>query len=289
MDYIYLISCVGFSASTSILGGFYNKRNEGKKAASQLYTLIMIGSTFLFWLIRFCLNFELELSVVWYALLFALSYWSCNMALIHALKVGPIILTSLLMQLSLIGVTLWGFFFWNTKFTFLIGMGLALVCISLVLCLYNGKDNEGLGISWKWIVYAGIAFIGNAGCAIVQRTQQISFEGHYGDFLMVIATGIALLSSLIVYLRSDKTDSIQIIKKTWYIPVAAGVCNGLLNLFVIFLSISSISPSLIYPTLAIGGLMLTTIFSAFVFKEKMRWWQWIGVFVGIIAVGLLSV
>lgn len=289
MDYLYLISGVVFLASTGILGGFYNKRNEGKKAASPLYTLIMIGSTFLFWLIRFCLDFEFDWNVVWYALLFAFCYWVCNTAFINALKIGSIILTSLLMQLSLIGVTLWGFFFWDTQFSFLVGIGLLLVCISLALCLYNGKTRNHRGISWKWIFYAVIAFIGNAGCSIVQRTQQIKFEGSYGNLLMVIATGIALITSLIVYLKSDKTDSVSIIKHAGYIPVFAGIANGLLNLFVIFLSVSNISPSLIYPTLAVGGLILTTVFSAFIFKEKMHWWQWLGVFLGIIAVGLLSI
>ena len=45
----------------------------------------------------------------------------------------------------------------------------------------------------------------------------------------------------------------------------------------------------VYPVLSIGSLMVTTFFSVFIFKEKMRWWQWIGVVVGATAVGLLSI
>jgi drug/metabolite transporter (DMT)-like permease len=55
------------------------------------------------------------------------------------------------------------------------------------------------------------------------------------------------------------------------------------------LATSELSPSLIYPVVAIGGLMLTTVFSAFVFKEKMHWWQWVGVLIGSVAVGILSI
>jgi drug/metabolite transporter (DMT)-like permease len=35
--------------------------------------------------------------------------------------------------------------------------------------------------------------------------------------------------------------------------------------------------------------MVNSFFSAFVFKEKMRWWQWVGVAVGAAAVAILSI
>ena len=52
---------------------------------------------------------------------------------------------------------------------------------------------------------------------------------------------------------------------------------------------STLSPSLIYPTLAIASIAITTLFSTLVFKEKIYWWQWVGVFVGTVAVVLLSI
>lgn len=55
------------------------------------------------------------------------------------------------------------------------------------------------------------------------------------------------------------------------------------------MALTALSPSLIYPVLGVGGLAVVTIFSLLVFKEKMRWWQWIGVAVGAVAVLLLSI
>ena len=130
---------------------------------------------------------------------------------------------------------------------------------------------------------------GNAGCSIVQRTQQVNFEGKYGNFLMVVATGVSLLVCLMLYLRSDKRDSGIIAKTAWYFPVTAGIANAVLNLLVIRLATSPLSPNLIYPTLAVGGLILITLWSLFVFKEKMRPWQWLGVALGVVATGVLSV
>jgi multidrug transporter EmrE-like cation transporter len=40
--------------------------------------------------------------------------------------------------------------------------------------------------------------------------------------------------------------------------------------------------------IAVGGLAVTSIFSLVAFKEKLHWWQWVGVAVGAVAVALLS-
>lgn len=287
-DYIYLISSVVFVASSSILGGFYNKKTEGKEGASSLYTFLLMCSVCFFWFIFFLTNPQAHIGVVWYAILFAGFYALCSVGLINALKTGSIVLTSLFMQLSLIGVTTWSFIFWNVSISPLVVFGLFLVVMALWLCLWTGKG-EQKKFNPKWMLYVLMMFAGNTGCAIVQRTQQMQFDGKYGGFLMFIATGISSIICLVSFLRDKKLTDKKLIRKTFVFPAAAGICDGLLNLFVIILATSTLSPSLIYPVLAIGGLMLTTMFSAFVFKEKMRWWQWIGVLVGIIAVGILSV
>ena len=209
--------------------------------------------------------------------------------IINALKQGSVMLTSLFSQLSLILVSIWGFFFWNAQFTWTVGIGLVLTVIALWLCLYNGSSKETVKINFKWIRYIFMLVIGNAGCSIVQRTQQLNFDGKYGNFLMLVATGISTLVCLVLYLRSDRRDSAVIARSSWYLPVLAGALNALLNLFVILMATSDLSPSLIYPVLAIGSLIIITILSLLVFKEKMRWWQWLGVLLGIAATGILSI
>ena len=133
-----------------------------------------------------------------------------------------------------------------------------------------------------------ILFLGNAFCTIIQKTQQIEFDGQYGSFMMMLATGIGAGVTLIYYLKNDQTDSKALLNDSWYFPVAAGALNAFQNLLVIVLATTSLSPSLIYPVLSMGSLMVTTVFSAFIFKEKMCWWQWLGIAVGIIAIGILS-
>ncbi len=288
MPYLCLTSSILFVASLSILGAFYNRKNEEKKGAESLYNFVLLSSVFFSWLLIFLFDFEMEWSVLPYALLFGVVYSACAVGTIYALKTGPILVTSLMMQLSLIAVAIWGFIVgWQTP-QWWTWVGLILVAIALWLCLNTGKKGGGR-FSLKWFIAVTVMFFGNAGCSIVQKTQQMAYNGQYGSFLMFTAMIIGVGVCLVLYLRDDKTDSKEILKTSWVFPVVAGVGNVLMNLAVMYMATSSLSPSLIYPVMAVGSLIVTTLFSAFVFKEKMQWWQWLGVAVGMVATGVLSI
>ena len=74
----------------------------------------------------------------------------------------------------------------------------------------------------------------------------------------------------------------------YLMPTVTGACNAVLNLCIIALASSTLSPNLIYPVLGAGKLAVVGVFSIFLFKEKMRWWQWCGIGSGALAIILLS-
>ena len=162
-----------------------------------------------------------------------------------------------------------------------------MVVCAITLCLYT-KEKDEKPISLKWLFYVVLAFFGNAGCTIIQRTQQMQYNGQHGKMLMLFAMGFSALVYLFTYLRSDKSDMVVMLKKFGWIPVCAGICNLISNALVMLMAITDLSPSLIYPVIGVGGLAVVTIFSLFVFKEQMYLWQWLGVAVGAVAVALLS-
>lgn len=288
MQYLYLVLSVFCLSSSNIIGSLFNRKNQNRVGVTPLYNFFLLAAVFLCWLMMFLGDRTYDLAVLPYALLFALCYTVCSISTINALKTGPVMLTALFGQLSLILVSVWGFFFWNAAFTWSVGIGLVLTAIALWLCLYRGKSGESVGISFKWLRYVLLIVLSNAGCSIVQRTQQTNFGGKYGNFLMVIATGISALICLVRFLCSDRRDAKVVARSSWYFPVLAGVLNAVLNLLVILMATSTLSPSLIYPVLAIGSLTVVTVFSLVIFKEKMRWWQWLGVLLGMAATGILS-
>ena len=287
MEYGFLALSTAFAASGSIAGALFNRKTGNRQGAAP-YTLAVMLSALLSWAVLFALNPQASWRVLPYALAFAVCFVLTNAALVRALSCGPIAVTSLLQQLSLLGVTVWGFFFWNTRVTWTVGVGLTLIAISLWLCLRPDKKKPQSRPNGKWLLCTAVVFLGNAGCSITQRTQQMRFEGKYGSFLMLLAMAFSVLCCLALCLRAGK-DAFSVLRGTWLFPMAAGVSNAVLNLLVIALASSSLSPSLIYPVIAVGGLTITTFCSALLFREKLHWRQWLGVFIGIAAVTVLSI
>lgn len=288
MSYIYLILSVLTFASSSIFGKMFTRRNGKKRDSGTFYNFFFLISVFLGWCVLYAINFTFDAGVLWYSVLFAICYTVTSIGSINALKHGPVALTASLVGLSLIFATVWGFFFWDAKVTVPVIIGLVLVVISILLCLYS-KEKEKKAFSLKWLFYVSLAFFGNAGATIVQRTQQIQYGGQHGNMLMTLALGVSVIAYLFIYLKSDKGDSPAMLKSSWWIPVLAGIFNVALNALVMLLALTELSPSLIYPTINVGGLAVVTVFSLFVFKEKMYPRQWLGVAIGAVAVVLLSI
>ena len=288
MPYFYLTTSVFMSASSSVFGKIFNKKNDTKKDSTIFYNFLLMISVFIGWGILYLIDFSFDANVLWYSVLFAVCYTACNLGSINALKYGSAMLTSLFLSLSLLLTTIWGFLFWNSEITPLVIIGLILVVCAIALCLYTREKDEK-SFSWKWLFYILLACLSNAGCSIVQRTQQVQYGGEHGNMLMFFALGVSAFAYLIIYLRSNKEDTPTMLKTSWWMPVFAGICNLILNVFVMLMAVTDLSPSLIYPVIGVGGLAVITVFSLLVFKEKMRWWQWLGVAVGAIAVLLLSI
>ena len=97
-----------------------------------------------------------------------------------------------------------------------------------------------------------------------------------------------MIVTLSFCLKGDKTDFKKMCRDSWFFPVSVGVLNAFSNLLIILMASTTLPPSLIYPVLSIGGLSLTTLTSAFAFKEKLQWWQWVGIGLGAVAIGLLA-
>lgn len=288
MDYLYLIMAVFFMASLSIMSAFFNRRVE-RKNATALYCMVYTAVATVCWAIMFLRDGSYDWGVAPYALIFAVCFTACNAAMVKGIQLGSVVITSLVCQLSLIGVTVWGFLAWNTQVTWLVIIGLILVAVALWLCLYTGKKEPQKKVSLKWIGCLVVLFISNAACTIVQRTQQNQFNGQYGNFFMLLSVIMSLVACIVIYCKQGTAGTGSMLKKAGAFPVAAGICNALLNLLTIVLATSSLSPSLIYPVIAIGGLSLTTVCSAVIFREKMLWQQWIGVLLGMIGVVVLSI
>ena len=287
MEILFLATAVLFSAlSSNVLPGFFTRKNLGLRGQTELYNLCRHLGILIFWGIYYAFNFSFEIAVLPYCLLIAVGYITCFWVL-DAMACGPLSLTSLFVSLSLVISSLYGFFFWDVKVTALSVIGLCLVALSLWLALNNGKEQKP--ISKKWLLLVAVFFPGNAAYSIGQRAQQAAWNGEHKGQLMFFGLLLTCIAALLRYLYHRKKGMDKLPAKMLVIPFAASVINGFYNLLVMTLATMPISPSIVYPAIAVGALAITSIFSFLVLKEKMKWWQWLGIAIGAVAVGLLSI
>lgn len=289
IDYILLVCVVFANASLSLFNSFFQKKNGEKVGATQLYNLVMISSVFVTWSVIWALEGGFSLEVIPYSIIFGVGYSAAIIGLFNAIKCGPVALSTLILQLALIATVIWGFFFWGSKVSLLVVIGLVLVAVALFFCIYTKGDSENR-VSLKWILWVLVCFVGNSAASIVARTQQIDFGGRFKGQFIALATVITLVISIFMYAKSEKRHSAEMLKKSGYLPVASGVLNALYSVLILVLSTSRVVPvNLLYPTAGVGSIALVSLFAQFVLKEKMTNLQWTGLVIGAVAIALLSI
>ncbi len=290
MPYLYLIGAMCSSCALSVCGSLYNRKNAARHHVSNLYNLLIACSMFVCWCVMYIADFSFDLGVLPYSLGFAACYTLAMIGHIKALGSGSVALTAFVKQLSLVAVSFWGFVFWDTPLSLNVAIGIVLITVALALCFLKRKaaGEKAATVTARWFAYAAVLLIGNAGCSIIQKYQQFAFDGQHGAMLMVFAALFSAVICVLLSLREKKDDWSTAAKTTWFFPVGAGFASAMLNLFVLLMASTALSPSVIYPGIAVGGVTLTTLVSVFIFREKLSQRQWLGLGVGVVALVFLN-
>lgn len=293
MAYSVIILAVCCSAMLSIMSSLFNRKNSACKNAEYIYNFIVSLGAFVSWGVLFLLFTEFDFCVLKYSLLYGACYSCTFIALYKAIEHGAVSLTAFIKQLSLIGVAVWGFVFWNNSIKTTIVIGLLFLIVSLYLCLNQSRtEQKKKQITPKWLFFCCVLFVANAGCSIMQKYQQLEFNGNYGIFFMLCGAGFSVIISsllLIKKVRNDAENEVKISKKAMVYPFIGGVSSAVLNFSILRLMAFGISESVFFPTIAVGGLILTTLFSSKICKEKLLLNQWVGLGIGMIALVFLNI
>ena len=287
MDLLILFLIMLCSAMITVGSRLYRTRTEGCADANSLYNFLVPASAALGWLIVFLIDPSFDLRVLPFSLAYGAGYTCFTLGMLGALKNGPTSVTALVKQLALVGVSVWGFVFWETPVTVIAIVGLCLIVLSLVLCLLKPEEGTDHHLG-KWAFYAILITVGNAGCSIVQRYQQMALDYQHKNVFMLLGVTISALVCLFIGLRGERKDWKKAFRRGWYGPCMAGGSSALANVFVLLLIKRQMSSTVIYPGIAVGGLILTTLISFFFFRERLRPLARIGLVVGAVALVLLN-
>ena len=288
MTYFYLAMAMTFSATITIGGKLYNIRSNGVENVSGFYNMLVPAFASLGWLVLWVADFSFDARVLPYSLLYGVLYSCFTIGMLGALSVGSTSLTALVKQLALVGVSAWGFVFWDTKLTFVSMLGIIFIVLSLALCLITREEKNKKKNTLKWLFFVTLVVIGNAGCSIIQRYQQMAFGYEHKNMLMFFGLLFSTAVCAVLALRENKKNWGKAFRTSWFCPALTGLSSALSNTFILILIKYKMSSSIIYPGIAVGGLIITILISLAFFGEKLRKAQWFGIAVGAVALVLLN-
>ena len=281
MNYIYLILIILAVSFQNIVQKPYTQKTEGKGVFT--FTLMSSLAALLFFIIT-SKGLKFDSGILFYSFFFALSYMTCSVSLVAAIGSGSLSLTTLINSYSLMLPTLYGLIFLKDAIKPGLIPGIILLAISLFLTNKKGSDKK---FSVKWLIYVSLAFVGNGMCTIVQKSQQLAFDGAYKNEFMIAALSMVVILLIPVVLKKEGKNALSLIKTGWKWALPCGLANGLANMLVMVLS-GIMAASLMFPLISAGGLIITYLVSKFFYKEYLTKLQTAGMFVGLASVILLN-
>ncbi len=284
MNYLLLALTTVCLSAQSVFTKQYGQKNTN---APIIYTVMSALSAMLFFLTASGFKLVFDPVTVLYAFFFAVSYAAALLGLTIALVCGPLSLSSLIESYSLIIPTLFGIAFLGEPVKATMLVGFVLLVVSLFAVNYIKEDGTGKKLSKKWVVSIAVAFAGNGMCSTVQKLQQVATGGAYKNEFMVYALLMAAVMLMIAAVFSEKGRIKPSVKVGAGLAVATGLANGIVNLLVMVLG-GRMSISLLFPVISAGGIILSSLVSIFLYKEKLSKLQLTGVAIGVISIVFLN-
>ncbi len=284
MNALLIISVVLFMAFQNMHTKRYIRKNDGKGPFIYASISALAAAT------AFAIIGWAKLDFTWdtliYSIGFALSYSLCSIFSFFAVKTGSLALTHLFTSYSLIIPSACGIVIYDEPVTRWLLIGILFMLISLTFV--NLPDRKSyLKVSFKWLVFAFLAFAGNGLCSSVQTIQQRTFGGEYGNEFMIVALLISSAISLGSSLIFERGAILTSIKKGSLIASSNGCINALTNLFVMML-VMAMNASVVYPLISVGGIVATAFVSVVIYKERLSLNQIIGIMFGAGAIVFLN-
>ena len=194
----------------------------------------------------------------------------------RSLSLGPMHITLLVTTSSMIVPAMSGIFFGES-----FSIWKLLVVFILIFFIYLSFDNsDGKKVNKAWFLFCVIAFIFQAAVGVLQKVHQSSeYKGEIGAFLLV-----AFICSLVFSVVRRKTPykALGFKKKQVIFALVCGICTVGMN--YLNLKLSGLLPSqLFFPLINGSAIILSSLSSVFIFKEKLSKKQLVGLIGGILS------
>ncbi len=286
MTYVLLFLAVACNAVQNLIAKRYNQ--SVKNANTYVFSSLVAASAMVFFIIASCGKFDFDLGVLPYCIAFAVSYSAAMIGNVCAVSCGPLAISSLINQCSLIIPTLYGLAVLGERLTLCGYLGIAMVfaCLFLVKPA-TSSDEKSQKVSPKWFAWVTVGFLGNGMCSCIQKMQQMKFTGGYKSEFMIVSLAIGMLVMLAMGAANSK-DLKRDVKSALKFAPPSGAANGAVNLLVMILT-ALLPTAVLFPVILSGSAVITIVASIVIFGEKLTKKQFVGYALGAVSIVLVNI
>lgn len=204
-----------------------------------------------------------------------------------ALSSGPLSLTSMAINFSVVMPVIYGIAFCREAVTPFRLTGFALLAVTLVLNKL-GKGSSDTAKGQKWWLYVLITFLANGTCSILQKAHQNRFPGKFTAEFMTSATLVTFVVFFVLYMfKKRKTVSSGIPFRSKVFGAVSGVSNALVNYLSICLA-GFRDASVLFPLISLGTILGALACGIIRYKERPKPITIAAIIVGIAAIVFLK-
>ena len=284
---ILLLTLIIFGIlSQNVCLSAYTKRN-GERGIFALTALIALAAFAVFFFAG-GFSYTFAWRYVPYSVGFALSYASANLFASLAIREGSLSLTGLVTSYALLVPALYGMIFLHEPIGVWKIVGILLLAVSLFLINIEKKAGEGeRKITLRWAIFAFLAFLGNGFCSTTQKMEQAAFGGEGAVEFMLIALALVFVIFFTLSFIKERKDWKEALPRGCVFGLLCGLANGACNFLVVLLN-PRMPASVMYPLISAGGIVVTTLVSVLIFKERLSRSQWLGMAIGVTSIVFLN-
>lgn len=197
-----------------------------------------------------------------------------------ALSTGPVSVTSVVGNCSMILSTLFGIFAFAEIPSVPQIIGLCLIVLSVLLCVDSGSDME---MSRRWKIYCVLFFAFAASVGIVLKLFAAR-EASGSNMMLVSAVTMAVLLLLLSF---ASRQPMVLHKSRGVLAVLCGIAGCCYNRINVFL-VGALPSVVFFPVFNGAVVLLSAVAGAVFYRERFSKKQVAGVFAGVAAILLLS-
>ena len=208
-----------------------------------------------------------------------------------AMNSGPVSVTTLIGNCSLVVSVVVCFILWNEPISLADVIGLLLLLVGLSLTTYKKSH---VAFTKKWAVLSFLFLVLGAGVGITFKAFGKSGGTAHTSDMMIVAAFVMLISYTAICLFTggfaSKSNKYTKKEKRLFIILAlvSGLLSCLYNRLNIYLS-GALDGVIFFPSFNGGVVVLSTVVSMIIFKEKLSAKQLIGLLLGISGICIIGI